>query len=177
MLGHCTLELSFLIHDRKLLNIGTTHPILASCCQQLRNLKWRWECKMKRIVGSLPWHAFNIHSLASVAFPGQVSLPPMKGLLHCRARNSVPRPQEVVHWVQEPQSNHSAVSSGNTFASALTMERITPAHTDEIQLSVCVGSPSQVPTHPRALIRNPWPQECEHWDQATHSCQPRRIPR
>ena len=59
----------------------------------------------------LPSQVFNVHSLDSVAFPEHVSLPPKRGLLHCRARNSVPRPQDDVHWVQEPHSSHSAGSS------------------------------------------------------------------
>ena len=59
----------------------------------------------------LPSQVFNVHSLDSVAFPEHVSLPPKRGLLHCRALNSVPRPQDDVHWAQEPHSSHSAASS------------------------------------------------------------------
>ena len=58
----------------------------------------------KKIV--LPGHAPNVQSLASVASPGHVSLPPGIAWLHARALNSLPSPQVDVHWVHGPQSCH-----------------------------------------------------------------------
>ena len=91
--------------------LGPLTPLLPFTVNSWEIWYIRWEWKIGGGVGMSPWHVFNVHSLASVAFPGHVSLSPKRGLLHCRARNLVPRPQEDVHWVQEPHSSHSAASS------------------------------------------------------------------
>ena len=56
------------------------------------------------ILWYLPGHSAVVQFLDPVALPGQVSLPPGSAWLQARALNSAPRPQEAVHWDQEPQS-------------------------------------------------------------------------
>ena len=102
----------------------------------------------------LPGQTLKVHFLACVVSPEHVSLPPERGLLHCRARNSVPGPQEAVHGVQAPHSSHTAGSSETEIIQVMKNfnKNTSPLHSDTRQFSVSVEFPSQAPRHPRARI-------------------------
>ena len=58
-----------------------------------------------------PGQSAKLQSWVSVEFPGHVSFPEGTGLLHDRARNSTPGPQEAEHWDHVPQSSHSVTGT------------------------------------------------------------------
>ena len=113
-----------------------------------------------------------LQPLASVAFPGHVSLPPGTGLLHDRALNSTPGPQEAEHWDHSPQCSHSVTATVKWSDCAIKkfLNRI-PEHLSSKQSLASVESPKHCVVssrHVRRLTVRPFPHVEVQEDQSPH---------